>query len=240
LLLILASFVVLSSLILFVVSEQALRELVSLAGADTNRSAYLFYGARILIWGLLCLLFFMPLGYSLLYLAAGITSGRESALIDVLYAFGGRREYHRAFRLGFGVMWKIAILLAVVKGTQYAFAELAYWMRWQESFGMTALFILTLTLELFLFFCLCERRFFVPFFMVYRGLSHKDAVAMSKKMTGCCHLSAVRYTLDYLPWILLSFFTVGVLFFADTLPRMLVSYFDFCQSTYEMIIQSEE
>ena len=59
-------------------------------------------------------------------------------------------------------------------------------------------------------------------------------------MTGRYRSCAIRYVLDYLPWLLLSFVTIGMLFFADTLPRMLISYFELGQSNYEMITRSEE
>lgn len=231
-LLILASLVVLASTILYVLTDTARYYLTYAFGGD--HSAYITNAVIFTALNFLLTLFFiLPIGFGLLVIAARIHRGESAVVGDVLFALADKENYKRVLRLSFGALWKLAAFLAVVHLTTRA-------LTWEYSFGTLLLQVLLIGAEAFLFLLLCSRRFFVPFWMLGKGCSYRDAVRMSRAMAKRDHLGATRYVLDYLPWLLLSFLTIGILFFADTLPRMLTSYFEYSQSNYEMITRSEE
>ena len=231
-LLILASLVVLASTILYVFTDTARYYLTYAFGGDD--SAYIANAVIFTAINFLLTLFFvLPIGYGLLFIAAQIHKGDSAVVGDVLFALADKENYKRVLRLSFGALWKLAAFLAVVHLTTRV-------LTWEYSFGTLLLQVLLIGAEAFLFLLLCSRRFFVPFLMLGRGCSYRDAVRTSKAMARHDYLGAMRYVFDYLPWLLLSFVTIGILFFADTLPRMLISYFEYSQSNYEMITRSEE
>ena len=231
-LLILASLVVLASTILYVLTDTARYYLTYAFGGDD-----LAYIANTAIFAainfLLTLFFVLPLGFGLLVIAARIHKGESAVVGDVLYAFTDQKNYKRVLRFSWGTLWKLALFFAVADLSTRA-------LTWEYSFGTLLLQVLLIGAEAFLFLLLCARRFFVPFLMCAEDCSYQDAVRTSKQMAGRYRSCAIRYVLDYLPWLLLSFVTIGMLFFADTLPRMLISYFELGQSNYEMITRSEE
>lgn len=232
LLLILAALVLLAACMLYVVADMAGYYLTVAIGRGAEEANAIGEAARVVVACLLTLFFILPLVYGLLHITAQITEDKNPVLIDVLYAFTGPREYWRALQFSLGVVWRLAIFFAITDMTAQAM--------WGRSIGMSLLCVPVLAAEVMAFLWLSSGYFFVPFLMTARGMSCMDAVRASRRAARHYRSCTLRYLCDYLPWLLVSFFTIGVLFFADTLPRMLVSYFAHCDSTYEMIIQSEE
>lgn len=181
------------------------------------------------------LFFTIPLVYGLFFIAADVIAGKNPVVSDVLRAFSDRETYLYVLRFAFESLWRLALAVGAVWGT-FVWAQ----DRSVQSVGWAFLGALLIAVEIAIYLAWISRRFFMPYLMASEQMPYAEASRRSAEMARENRRCMIRCLLDYLPWLLLSFLTVGILFFADVLPRMLISYSHISQSTHEMIIRSEE
>ena len=231
--LILASLVLLAGGMLYVMLDMARYYLVYAVGGASVWADRIGTLCATVIALLPTCFFLLPLAYGLLTVAHKANRSENAVLGNVLDAFSDRAVYKRVLPVSWATLWRISLCALAVWLT---FA----WARESASVGIAFLGAALIALEVVLLVLLTAKRFFVPYLVVGLGYSYRDAVGISRRMAEQNPRCAQSYLFDYLPRLLLSFLTLGVLFFADTLPRMLVSYCKLSQETREMIIRSEE
>lgn len=237
LLLILGILTVLSSVMLYILLQSTLSYLVSVLGRGAaDHTVYLLGESTYLVLAFLLTLFFvLPLLYGLPYIASKLAFEEDAVLADVLVSFSSKNAYRKALRFAWGTLPRFTCF-AIVVGWTFQYAQVNASSSFLPALGMAFLILF----ELVAAFAFCAKDFFAIYFLYRTPVSAKEARRQSRRLTQHCRAVAYRYTVDYLPWLLLSFVTLGTLFVADTLPRMLISYFRLCKATNEMIIQSEE
>ena len=237
LLLALGVLILLPSVMLYILLESTIAYVTSIGEPiATDHAAFLLgEGLYYLIALLLTLLLIMPLWLGLLALASKVEAGEPAVLADVLDSFASRRSYRRAVRFAMGSLPRLLCIYAVVVLT-YRLAQNDVGTSFWSALGMALL----ITLELVLGFAFCAKDFFAAYLLYRTTLSPREARRQSRMLVRRSRGIAYRYAVDYLPGLLLSVVTLGTVLVADTLPRMLVSYFTLCHNTNEMIIQSEE
>lgn len=204
---------------------------------------FLWEGEGTLLWmrllldgavALFLLLVALPITVGLLRIAALTEAGEEAVLADLFWAFGSGSSYRIALSLSFGLFWRLGLTVAAVSGTYLLFGA---WVR-VLSAGTVAVAILggvVIVMELFAAFVLS-----MPFFPVaWERMTLRRGEARTVRLFGRMG-AGVRFFAGYFPSLLLSLFTVGVLFPADTLPKMLLAYFRYCRRWNELTIRSEE
>lgn len=177
---------------------------------------------------ILMLFFVLPLWAGLFFMASEMEARRRAYLSDVFWSFSGGGEYLSALRCSWALFWRVGVL----------------WWTWQAGMelfsrlGNGRILILALgAIPLLLFSVLWIRFSLRGFFGVYRVFCRPSEM---RRMRPYARSLGLGYLRMYLPWLLLSLLTVGILFLADTLPGMLVSYFRLCRKLNEKTTQSEE
>ena len=192
-----------------------------LGGGDVWYVALLPLLAYGLAVGLVTILFTLPLIIGLFGLAAAMERGEEVALPDLFRPFSAMSRYFSAVRLSFGFFWRIGLTVLAVSAT-YQLTD-----RFGEGRIKAALLCaFFIFLEIAAALLLCVRRFSVLFFTWSRqNLSLRQSRRCAAGFCKFAYSAGLRYLLGFLPWIVLSLLTFGILLLADTLPRMLVGYF---------------
>ena len=227
----------LPSVMLYILLESTIACVVSIGEPiATDHTAFLWGNGLYYLAALLLTLFFvMPLWMGLLALASKVEAGESAVLADVLDSFTSLRSYRRALRFSWGSLPRLLCICVVVVLT-YQFAQNYAGASFLSALGMALL----IALEVVLGFAFCAKDFFAAYLLYRTTLSPREARRQSRKLTRRSRGIAYRYAVDSLQGLLLSVITLGTVLVADTLPRMLVSYFTLCHNTNEMIIQSEE
>ena len=175
----------------------------------------------------LTLFFTLPLCTGALHMASRMEAGEEVYLAEVFHPFSGARAYGRALRASWSVFWRVFLLVAV----EYLLF-VPFILALESPFPILCLPVALLMLgALFLWIRFALGGFFGP----YRALQGNG-----ERMRPYAVSVGWHFWIGFAPQILLSFFTVGVLLLADTLPRMLVAYFRVCRKLNETITQSED
>lgn len=191
--------------------------------------------AAVLLLGVLWNLFLiLPLLLGLLSAAQRMERDENAQLPDVFRFFGSGREYRIALNLSFGVTWRLVLTAGIVSATFFA----VVW-HFPGNLAANLCCVVLILAELAAAFLLCTRPFMTLYF-VFLGEPVRTARRHARMCAKKNRMAGARYFLDYLPWILLSVLTLGVLFFADVLPRMAISYFRFCRNTHTVLIESKE
>lgn len=177
---------------------------------------------------LLMLFFVLPLWSGLLFMASEMEAQRRAYLSDVFWSFSGGKAYFTALRCSWGIFWRVGILWGVWQAVT----------EWLFGLGNGTLLLPLLgAVPLLLLSVLWIRFALRGFFGVYRALNRPSG---SERMRPYARSLGLSYLRMYFPWLLLSLLTVGILFLADILPRMLISYFRLCRKLHEKTTQSEE
>ena len=188
-----------------------------------------------LVMAIFAWFFALPLAYGLLYMGTAIAREEDVVLADVFHSFASAKNYFRAVSLAFSLVWRVLIAAAVVYITYNAFIYAS---------GGNLLILLIgapiILIEIVLTLVLSAGRFYTAYFVYAEGLSVRAARKQSRILTKQCRGGAYSYVVDYLLSLLLGFATAGITLIIDTLPRMLISYVQFCKATQKRFNQSEE
>lgn len=237
---ILASLIVLSTVVCYAVLSSAFDYAIArLFGMLTSDHPYflLVKYCYFLFLVVTMIYFTVPLALGLLHMAYLISEEREMALSDLFHFFSSRKEYKRASDLSFWLLVRLSpayVLMELIYAWAIHITDNIYW-------GGTlagAMIVCEIILLLFTFFW----RFYSAYLLcAERTMEPHIARFVEKRMTkhygfrvGFCHFWGSL--LD----ILLSVSTMGIYFFVEALPKMLISYFCICRKSISLIIQTEE
>lgn len=223
--LILACMIAASPLMLYVSAISAVR---LIAASFFSNLQWFRFAASAAIALLLTQLITLPLWMGLLRIASVIEDGQEPSLTLLFDAFRSRSKYKTAQRASFSILWRAALLILTEVGASSLINALF------QGTAEVILWGIPLYLSVFLiWFSLTVRGFLIP----YLSWQIPDA---AMRMQPYAASLGKHYWMGFFPWIVLSLMTFGVLFLADTLPRMLIAYFRLCNKLNEFTTQSEE
>ena len=244
LLLSLSSIVLLSVVMIYVMLYYAFagisEYLLSMGDVQFDHTGYVtaYFAFFVYLWLTLLLTLFLtfPLFCGLFYMASRIVSGRETALVDLFHSFSSGALYWRAIRLTFRSFLRILILShAIVLTYEYAIAASA------GRVGLVLVGAFVILCEIALTLLLSTRDFFrIYVAYTYPSMPIDALNRMVRDMAKTCKRAPYRFAVDFLPWLLLSFATAGILLIADTLPRLSLSYFLYCGEMEQRNYQSED
>ena len=189
-----------------------------------------FLGTLIAACTLLALSLFMtlPLWTGLLWMAKNMEADEETSLTEIFYGFSNRKNYGRALKLSWSVLWRLSVLIGLEWVATLFIANVF------DGAAFGSLLGIPLYLVIFgAWFFLAVRSFLLPYF-AWKAPDDAPRMCPYARSVG------IRYCLGFLPWIVLSLMTFGILLLADTLPRMLIAYFRLCKKLNEFTTQSEE
>ncbi|MBO5294569.1 MAG: hypothetical protein J6B71_04920 [Clostridia bacterium] len=184
---------------------------------------------------LLALLFTLPSLIGVFVLAGRLAYGASPTLSELFAPFSSWQSYARTMHLAWGAFWRFGLtaLAAVLIHAAGSF------LLEEVPLGKLAVgFAVALVILLGLLLCL--RAFPTMAVVLFSQMPVKEARKLSRQIAKCARGAGLRFVLGFLGWILLGLLTLGVLLLWDTLPRMLIAYFDYLKQIYEMIIHSED
>lgn len=231
-----AVLVALTPFILFFLLPSVLNYVILPAFPETSVMPHIFsYAVAAFLW--LYLLFFaIPMLLGPVWMASLLERGESAVLADVFWAFSSRRAYRRALRLSYGFFWRFGISFVILRGL---FVLLSLVLRATETrfYLWLPLGVLLLLGVGFLLFTISLSAFPNAWReMTPEGAARDaDGARLHRRVRAGLH-----FFFGYMPSILLSILSVGVLLPADTLPKMLLAYFRYCRRWNELTIRSEE
>ena len=168
----------------------------------------------------------LPTVVGFCYLAERMQAGETPVLIDLFRFFESGERYVLALTVSGRLLWRLTAIVTVTEVTQalcVAFLPIGFPSVLLCAFLMSAEILLGIIL------LLCE------FPMLHLCLRYgDDNEEMEERamllLEHCSVRHAARFFLGFLPQILLGLLTCGVLLIADTLPRMSIAYFEYCES----------
>ncbi len=215
-------------MLLFLISSMlqgGVAELLSQALAVRVWAVELAFGAFVLLFVFFLLL---PLFAGLLWMAARMEAGEETELPELFAPFSSGTAYRAALTSSWSVLWRIGLPIAggigIWQGMAWLFAG-------KPVGGVLAVLLMLPLLSLWLI--LIMGGFWKPYVILLRTREHERMCPYARSM-------GFRFWLGWLPWLLLSWLTVGILLLADVLPRMLISYARLCRSLNQTITHSED
>ncbi len=176
----------------------------------------------------LTVFFTLPLLFGLFHMASEMEQGRAVLLQDVLWAFTSGSAYRRALRASVPALWRILLLCVM----EVAAARLVFSLRGDR--GMLLALWTALIIGVFALWYAIAARGFLRAYVILREPN------LPERMQPYARSLAFHYGLGTLPWLVLSLFTLGILFLADVLPRMLIAYVRLCNNLNEITTRSEE
>ena len=173
-----------------------------------------------------------PILYS--YFLASYRLYRDGAAGDIGYREAFKKRYMSTLAPGalmFGVLLICALPFIILVGVGSAFANHED----DRIAGLVAyLFFIIFALGLFLGFCvfLLFRSWFLFGYYSAKGKNLKESLSLSIKMMKTERAKALykEYIKTFVPSLLLAIPTVTVLFFIDTLPKMILTYYRLADS----------
>ena len=176
----------------------------------------------------------MPYILGILGMARIMVNGEEAVLADVFEPFSSARAYGKALRVSFGLFWRLWLIFDFAAGVCYATAIYAP----SDPFAALITAVLVVCEILFgLVMCLFD---YARFWAEFRENSKaRDAAKLTKQIFYAYPEGGMLFFLGYLPRIALGVLTFGIFLITDTLPRMCVSYFYYCDMMNERMIQLE-
>ena len=169
-----------------------------------------------------------PLMTGLFGMAARIEAGEETSLSDLFCPFGSRSSYGRALLLSADFFWKICLSALAV---WVSFVLVRLWGAARPTSLLLGGGVILLVLACSLLLLLSG--FGASF--THLGVS----IGQRARLRGRIRMG-LGFFFGYMPSILLSILSIGVLLPADTLPRMLLGYFRYCRRWNEWTIRSED
>ena len=244
LLLSLASIVLLSVVMIYVlfyvVCADVSEHLLSMGQFQYDHTgyvtAYFVFLGYVWLTLLFTLFLMLPLLCGLFYMALRIVLGRETVLADLFCFFSSPSRYWRAIHLSIRTFVRLLLLVHVIMLTyEYSIALSAgrVWIVLVGAFAILCEIVLTLLHSATGFF-----GWYVA--LAYPSMPMNEVHQRAREMLRAYKSAPYRYVIDFLPWLLLSFATAGILLIADTLPRMTVSYFLYCGDAEQRFFQSED
>ena len=161
-------------------------------------------------------------------MAYQMEQGHEPPLTEIFYAFCNSHNYCVAQRISYPVLVRLSFLVLAEEITVLFTYPLFKGTLWGIMFE-----ILLCVAVLAGWLLLTTKGFFQPY-LEWQSPETASRMQPYAASIGKC------YRVGFLPWILLSLLTFGVLLLADTLPRMLVAYFRLCNHLNELTTKSEE
>ncbi len=161
----------------------------------------------------------VPTLLGLFYIASRMTRGEETVVADLFHFLGTRSLYRYALRVTRPTVYLlVAVILCVVLTVAVFTAFVPFALLW--------LFVCALTVAVEIVgFALLLCRFYPMAAVAGRGEFAKAEFKQELRHV-CPHPArrGLRFFVSFLGWLLLGLLTVGLLWIADTLPRMLVAY----------------
>lgn len=170
----------------------------------------------------------LPLWTGLLRVASQMEQGQEADLTLLFYAFSNQSNYKDAQRVSFSILWRFSLL-----ALSEALAVILIQRLFAGTIGVIAWGVPLYLAVFMMWFLPAIRGFLIPYLA-------QEAPEAAPRMSPFSASVGKQYWTGFFPWIVLSLLTFGVLFLADTLPRMLVAYFRLCNKLNEFTTQSEE
>ena len=207
---------------------QAMNAVRSILVSRLPEWGMLFYGGFALLMMFFTLFFTFPLLFGLLRMASEMEQGREASLQDVLGSFSDGHSYLDAVRISAPLFGRLLILcVAEVVATRLVLSLVA-------SRGVVLLLGALTVIGVFVLWFRFAARDFLRAYLTLKSPSCPE------RMQPYARSLAVHYGWGFLPWIVLSLLTFGILLLADVLPRMLIAYFRLCNKLNEITTRSEE
>ncbi|MBQ8309807.1 MAG: hypothetical protein IJX80_02195, partial [Clostridia bacterium] len=174
---------------------------------------------------LLSFLFTAPTLFGLFRIAGKLAADEEAVLADLFYAFSDRHVYARALATVRGLLFRGTIVWFACEITYLLFVYAL-----PPTLPNAVLCGLLIGIEILcgLVWLLCR----YPYLWAtirFEDMPLPDAYDRAREHVSSPLFRGWRFTFGFVPWLLLGFFTVGILWIADTLPRMLVAYFVDCE-----------
>lgn len=175
----------------------------------------------------------VPLTVGLMGLAKRMSDGEYVSLIEIFEPFSSGEAYRRAFGVAFRLFWTVGLLVLAVSLTVEFLPVIG------KGFGIALLTAILAVAEIILWLVFAMRRFVTVSFALVRGVSFRKAKKATADIAGYSRNGGIVWLLNFLPWVLLGFLTVGLLLLADVLPRMCISYHLYCKELIENANLSE-
>ena len=175
----------------------------------------------------------VPLTVGLIGMAERIAEGEYVSLVEIFEPFSSGESYRRAFGVAFRLFWTVGLLVLAVSLTVGFFPAIG------KGFGIALLTAIFAVAEIILWLVFAMRRFATVSFVFLRRTSFRKAKKATARMAGYSRNGGIVWLLNFLPWTLLGFLTVGILLLADVLPRMCISYHLYCKKLIENANLSE-
>ncbi|MBQ9784056.1 MAG: hypothetical protein IJW29_00995 [Clostridia bacterium] len=175
-------------------------------------AASVYFSVRLLV---------APTVLGLFYMAMQMTRGEETVLADFFHFLGTRKLYRFALRVTRPIVYLLADVAIAAVLTYAAFASFT-----QPTLGNFALCALTVAAEIVagvLLLCRHYARFAIAV-RCDESLTRADLGTETRRLFRAPTWRGFRFLGSFLGWLLLGLLTVGLLWVADTLPRMLVAY----------------
>ncbi len=186
------------------------------------------------LYALFVVLCVIPLAYGVLTYAVHITDGQAADVMDLFCAFGSGRAFCRSFTLLWSLLWRAVLVFAL---PVYLVAQ-ADILLYDENFlytdiGGFDLGYFLISSGLFIVFFAAFAFFSRYFAGIYFAIRHETArlsvcfsAAAFARKADPVKSSYARLCFAFLPLIVLSLFTCGILFLIYTLPLIMLAFFE--------------
>lgn len=181
--------------------------------------------AHALLTVLLTFLFAAPTLLGLFRIAGKMAVGEEAVLADLFFAFSSRQAYARAIATVRGILLRGAVVWFVCELTYLAFAYTV-----APTLPNAILCGILIGMEVLGGLALLLLRYPLIFASLrFEELPLPEAYVRAKEQTRFPLARGWRFVFGFLPHLLVGVLTLGILWIADTLPRMLIAYFVDCE-----------
>ncbi len=161
-------------------------------------------------------------------MAERIHHDEKPVLADLFYFFATRERYALSLAISVRVLWRLTLVLTAARVTAVLCTSFL-----MPEFWCLLLCAVLVSLELLggIVWVLGE------FPLLYLCLRYGDDIeGEGERASQILYQSpaqyAMRFLIGFLPQILLGLLTCGILLIADTIPRMLIAYFDYCETLF--------
>ena len=170
------------------------------------------------------LFFVLPTLIGFLFLGESVRRGRNPVLADLFYFFWSRERYSIALSLSARFLWKLALIATAIRVTEVLGATYL-----PDQFFSLLLCALLIAAELIAGVLWCLSEFPLLYLCLCVG---EDEPQGESRLCQAPAVSALRFFGAFFSQILLGILTCGVLLIGDTLPRMAVAYFEYCDRLF--------
>ncbi len=189
----------------------------------------------------------IPLIYGLCVFEYNAVSGEKHSVKDLFYAYSSVQRYNRSLLLVYSLFWRFLLVFAPAIIFFYHFklysSGIYLYFKPVGLFGLD--FTYSFLCSVFVFFCIIGFAIYSRYFTaIYLTVEYED-MYVSK-----CFLIAPVYNhgfkkklfltaLSFLPGIILSIFTAGILLILHTLPMILLTFFNISKNLCDTQIKIE-